>query len=112
MAAALPTANCYNLIQVNQRDGFLRLNREPRPQVADAAPTEAQLTNYDQTHLTLFIRLLDATSAGASWREVAETLLGIDPKREPERAKRAYDSHLARARWMMDQGYRDLLRTK
>jgi hypothetical protein len=82
------------------------------PQIADIAPTDAHVTDYDQAHLALFIRLLDAASAGASWRDVAETLLGIDPEHEPERAKRAYETHLARARWMMDQGYRDLLRRR
>jgi hypothetical protein len=36
--------------------------------------------------------------------------LHIDPDREPDRAKHAFDSHLARAKWMTDQGYRHLLR--
>ena len=98
-------------IQSNQiaRSGF-KLAAERTPQVADVAPTEAHLTDYDREHLALFIRLLDAANADASWRDVAETLLGIDPEREPERAQRAYDTHLSRARWIMDQGYRDLLR--
>jgi hypothetical protein len=30
--------------------------------------------------------------------------------REPERARRAWDSHLARAKWMTKHGYKDLLR--
>jgi hypothetical protein len=30
--------------------------------------------------------------------------------REPDRARQAFESHLARARWMANEGYRDLLR--
>ena len=35
---------------------------------------------------------------------------GIDPDREPERAQRVHHSHLARARWMTEHGYRQLVR--
>jgi hypothetical protein len=58
------------------------------------------------------MRLLDAADAGAPWDEAARIVLGIDPTREPDRAKRAYDSHLARARWVMDHGYRHLLQRR
>jgi hypothetical protein len=34
----------------------------------------------------------------------------FDPERDPARARRALDSHLARARWMTERGYRYLLR--
>ena len=44
---------------------------------------------------------------GKKWLEF---VLHIDPDREPVRARNAFDSHLARARWMADHGYRDLLR--
>jgi hypothetical protein len=46
----------------------------------------------------------------ADWREVARIVLHIDPEQELERAQRAYDSHLARAKWMARWGYRQLLR--
>ena len=36
-------------------------------------------------------------------------VFGLDPAREPERAKIVHDSHLARARWMTESGYRHLL---
>jgi Uncharacterized conserved protein (DUF2285) len=81
-----------------------------QPFVADTAPTENRVTDYDRTHLTNYLRILDAAEEGASWAEVARIVLGIDPTDEPDRAKRVYDSHLARARWMTDHGYRDLLR--
>jgi hypothetical protein len=80
------------------------------PDVADAAPTDPTLTGYDQEHLVTYLRLLDADAEGADWREVARIVLHIDPRREPERARHAFDSHLARAKWMTDCGYRHLLR--
>ena len=80
------------------------------PDVADVAPNESVLTTYDEQHLVTYWRLLDAEAAGADWKEVTRIVLHIDPDREPVRARNAFDSHLARARWMADHGYRDLLR--
>ncbi|MER8374469.1 DUF2285 domain-containing protein [Mesorhizobium sp. M0488] len=70
------------------------------PDVADVAPTSSFLT---------YIRLLDAAAENADWREVARIVLHIDPEKEPERAFRAWETHLARARWMTTNGYRYLL---
>jgi hypothetical protein len=79
------------------------------PPVNDLAPTAAVLTGYDERHAITYLRLLDAAAAGADWVEVAKIVLRIDPAREPERARRAWESHLARARWMTEKGYRHLL---
>ncbi|WP_332116754.1 DNA -binding domain-containing protein [Azorhizobium caulinodans] len=79
------------------------------PPVDDVAPTAAILTGYDERHLVTYLRLLDAAAEGAEWGEVAKVVLRIDPAREPERARRAWESHLARARWMTEKGYRHLL---
>jgi hypothetical protein len=80
------------------------------PDVADVAPNDAVLTTYDEQHLVTYWRLIDAEAAGADWKEVTRIVLHIDPDREPARARNAFDSHLARARWMADHGYRHLLR--
>jgi T6SS, Transcription factor, DNA binding domain len=80
------------------------------PQLADAPPVSDELTDYDYSVLVVYLRLLDAAEEGADWREVARIVLKRDPDKEPERAKRAYDTHLARARWMTEHGYQDLLR--
>jgi len=77
--------------------------------VADTAPDEQVLTPYDQQHAVTYMRLLDAEKASADWQEVARIVLRIDPISEPTRARRAYDSHLARAKWVARQGYRQLL---
>jgi hypothetical protein len=80
------------------------------PKVADLAPDEPVLTAYDEQHVVTYLRLLDADADKADWREVARLVLHIDPVIEPDRARRAFDSHLARAKWMTSHGYRDLLR--
>ena len=80
------------------------------PPVSDTAPSGGVLTGYDEQHLVTYLRLLDAEAEGADWREVARIVLHIDPAEEPERAHRAWTSHLARARWMTESGYRHLLR--
>ena len=78
---------------------------------ADEPPQGSGLTEYDRQHLALYIRLLDAADEGAEWTEVVRVLFGLDPNRDGERARRVYDSHLARARWMTEHGYRELLRS-
>ena len=80
------------------------------PPVADTAPNAETLTPYDEEHLVTYLRLLDAEADGADWTEVARLVLHIDPSREPARARRAWESHLARAKWMAKHGYRHLLR--
>jgi len=80
------------------------------PDVDDSAPDDTTLTIYDEEHIITYMRLLDADAAGADWRKVAKIVLHIDPDREPDRARHAFESHLARAKWMTEHGYRHLLR--
>ena len=80
------------------------------PDVADLAPDSPVLTAYDEQHVVTYLRLLDADAESADWREVARIVLHIDAEREPDRARNAFDSHLARAKWMTSRGYGHLLR--
>jgi hypothetical protein len=80
------------------------------PLVADTAPTADILTGYDEQHVVTYLRLLDAARDGVDWRDVAKLVLHIDPAREPARAKRAWETHLARARWITESGFKHLLR--
>jgi hypothetical protein len=77
--------------------------------IADEAPTDEKLTDYDRLHLITYIRLLDADAEGVPWGKASRSILHIDPDREPKRARRAYRSHLARAQWMTRVGYRQIL---
>lgn len=75
----------------------------------DRPPHGDKLTDYDERHLPTYLRLLDAADDGADWREAVRIIFGLDPIDEPDRARLVYDSHLARARWMTQTGYRHLL---
>lgn len=71
----------------------------------DSVPGGDEITEYDRTHLKLYLRLLDAETEGADWREAVTVLFGIDP----QRAMSVHASHLHRAHWMTREGYLHLL---
>ena len=75
------------------------------PDVADLAPSDPALTVYHHEHGVTYMLMLDADAEGADWREVARTVLHIDADREPYRARLAFESHLARTKWMTKDGY-------
>ena len=87
------------------------MTKEPElePEIATEAPSDPELTPYDRTHLITYLRLLDADVEGAPWDEVARIVLGIDPVAEPQAARRAHETHLRRAQWMTEAGYKLLL---
>jgi hypothetical protein len=62
------------------------------PDVADTAPSDSVLTVYDEEHI-----ITDPRSACCIW------------EREPDRARKAFDSHLSRDKWMSRHGYQQLL---
>jgi hypothetical protein len=55
--------------------------------------------------------MLDADAEGVDWREVARVVLHLDPDLDLARARRSFEGHLARAKWMSSEGYRHLLRS-
>ena len=77
----------------------------------DQPPSDNRLTEYDREHLATYLRLLDAESDGAPWQEAAQIIFGIDTKTDATRAELLYRSHLARAHWMTNNGFRDLLKS-
>lgn len=79
------------------------------PPIADEVPWSDRVTPYDEEHFIVYLRLLDASADDATEEEMSRVVLGIDPASEPERARNAVRSHLDRARWMTETGYRDLL---
>lgn len=78
-------------------------------ELADTPPECDSLTEYDRAQLKLYARLLDAEVDGAALSEIVLYLFGIDASREPKRAQRVHESHLKRAHWIAQQGYRELL---
>jgi hypothetical protein len=79
------------------------------PLFEDRPPLTERVNAYDERHLATYLRMLMAEEEGADWQEVVLVLFGLDPAREPDRARTVYDSHMARARWMTEAGYRHLL---
>jgi hypothetical protein len=45
------------------------------PPISDEVPTPDGLTSYDQEHLVIYLRLLDAEQDGAAWTEVTRVVL-------------------------------------
>ena len=79
------------------------------PEFADEPPQSDRLSAYDERHLVTYLRLLDAEKDGASWEEAVSIIFAIDPASEPDRAQRVYATHLARAKWMTQHGYKHLM---
>jgi hypothetical protein len=80
------------------------------PPIAALAPTDLILTEYDRAHVTAYLRLLDAAAASAPWQEVAQIVLGLETSVDPQGAHSTYASHLARAQWLVANGFRELLK--
>jgi hypothetical protein len=82
---------------------------EFEPDIADEAPWSDEITPYDEAHFVTYLRLLDAEVEGADWREATHIVLRRDPAAESDGARRCWESHLKRAKWMTEHGYRHLL---
>lgn len=74
--------------------------------IADLEPLAPSggATKYDRSHLLIYAELLDADGHGITCQQGALDILGIDPVRDPEAARLCWDSHLARARWIVGEG--------
>lgn len=81
-----------------------------RAQILDEPPQSASITDYDRQHFKLLMRLADAEEDGAPWQEAVRIVLGIDAESDPDRARRIYENHLARARWFIENGHNHLRR--
>jgi hypothetical protein len=88
---------------------FLEDSVMSKPLLDDGPPLTERVNAYDEAHFATYLRLLDAAEEGADWREATGIIFGLDVAADPERAKRIHDTHLARARWMAEAGYRHLL---
>ena len=77
--------------------------------ILDEPPIGEALTAYDHEHLALYLRVLDFVRAGGSWQQGVREIFAQDPLQDPERSRHVYEAHLARARWMTENGYRRLI---
>ncbi|MBO9669560.1 MAG: hypothetical protein J7485_03485 [Sphingobium sp.] len=68
------------------------------------APQGDKVLDYDRRNLLTYAELLDAADGGVDWQAGSLDILGIDPAANPDRARMCWDSHLARARWIVGNG--------
>lgn len=66
------------------------------------APYATEILDYDRYNLLVYAELLDADADGVGWEAGAVTVLGLDASSDT--AKLCWDSHLARARWIVNEG--------
>ncbi len=74
-----------------------------QPPVADAAPDDPLVTDYDLQHMVTYWRLIAAQGQGADWRKTAKEVLGRDAEKDELGARRTWESHLSRAHWLYEQ---------
>lgn len=80
------------------------------PPIAAEVPWSDNVTEYDRAHFIVYVRLLDAKYLGADDAEMCRVVLGLNPG--CEKARLTLMSHLKRAQWMTETGYRDLMHGK
>lgn len=78
--------------------------KEEEAWIDNETPELAEVTPYDVAHFQTYAVLLMSEAMGLDWRKVARAILNIDAERQPERARLAWTSHLARARWLATSG--------
>ena len=78
--------------------------------LTERAPAVKCLTPYDEAHLVTYLRLLDANASGAADADLAQIILDDNPALSGPQARRAAASHLKRAVWITQEGYRDFLK--
>ncbi len=66
-----------------------------------------QVTDYDRAHLLLYAELLDAVATGRTETDMIASILKLAP--HAEGARNSLARHLARARWMREAGYAQIL---
>ena len=116
MPAFTRNRNClgveFRMLLAHDMSGFFIIRQQCfQINLLDEAPFVDALTDYDRTHLITYLGLLDIVADKTPWREAAAIILGIHAEDDEKRARRAYDTHLARAHWMSKKGHASLLRS-
>jgi hypothetical protein len=72
-------------------------------------PASDNVTDYDLAFANHYLRLLAAEEDGADWSEAVCHILGLDCEADREGARATHAAHLARAKWMAEIGFLELL---
>lgn len=75
----------------------------------NVAPS-GQPSDYDRRHLAVYAALLDADAVGAGWPDGARSILSSEVLADPAIAEACWQSHLARARWIVGEGLESALK--
>lgn len=62
------------------------------------------VTEYDRQNLAIYAEMLDADNAGITWADGVRLILGLEVSNDGETARRCWESHLDRARWIVGEG--------
>lgn len=73
--------------------------------ISERAPDAPAMTDYDRVHMLTYARLLDAERDDHDWTDVAMEVLDLDVAADPGGAKSCWQSHLDRARWVVNGGF-------
>ena len=68
------------------------------------APRGAEVLDYDRRNLLIYAELLNADADGIGWEAGARTILGLEIGPDDEALRLCWDSHVARARWIVGAG--------
>ena len=77
------------------------------PAIVDMVPWDDGITPYDESHFPCYLQLLDAAADGMPEEKMCREILQLEPS---DTGLDILRSHLKRARWMTEQGYRQLLK--
>ena len=72
--------------------------------ILKTAPTNTEFTEYDRCQMITYARLLDAERYGAKHYETPDQILDIPDTCNPEIALVCWQTHLARAKWIIGDG--------
>lgn len=72
-------------------------------------PASDNVTDYDLAFANHYLRLLAAEEDGADWSEAVCHIFGLDCDVDREGARATHAAHLARAKWMAEVGFLELL---
>lgn len=75
-----------------------------KTEIVDEVPWSKEFTLYDEAQFALYMRVLTAVREFTPEDQICSSILGVDAAKEPERAKKCFDSHLKRALWLTNEG--------
>ncbi len=83
--------------------------RRATTQLRKSAPKVRRITSYDEAHFVTYLRLLDAQAHSAAESAMIAIIRDVAPTMTRDDARLSLQSHLTRALWLSDAGYRDRL---